>query len=159
FIFYNGAAGGLIWAGLIFTATFVATWGVFDLFQAKWRASGSVEEEHWFGITTAYVFCYALTGLLIQRKFFPRRPPNFAGLIATMLVGAWALVPSAFLFFLNRLSWTSLEHVQPGNIFNVFVLHDDLQLLYHRVFAFGWLLLMLILSAKWFWRQMKNFRP
>ena len=60
-----------------------------------------------------------------------RRPPKLAGLIAVLLAGAWALAPSIVLFFLNQLSWKSVEGLQLGNIFNVFSLRDDDQRVYH----------------------------
>ena len=73
--------------------------------------------------------------------------------------GLWALLPSGALFFLNQLSWKSFESLQLGNMFNLFALRNEEQRVYHQFFALGWLLLMMVLNAKWFWRQVKNFRP
>jgi hypothetical protein len=71
----------------------------------------------------------------------------------------WALAPSIVLFFLNRLSWKSIEGLQLGNVFNVNSLRDNDQRIDHLYFAFGWLLVMLVVNAKWFARQVKNFQP
>ena len=109
--------------------------------------------------TTGYAFAYALTALFVQRKFLARRPPKIAGLLAVLLAGAWAIMPSIALFFLNRLSWKSVEGLQLGNVFNVFFTRVSSQLAYHEYFAFGWLLIAAVLNAKWFARQVKNFRP
>jgi hypothetical protein len=49
--------------------------------------------------------------------------------------------------------------LQLGNIFNVFTLTDESQRLYHQYCAFGWLLVMLLINAKWFVQQAKNFCP
>jgi len=63
------------------------------------------------------------------------------------------------LFFLNQLSWKTVDGLQLGNIFNIAYIRDDDQRLYHLYFAFGWLLVMILINAKWFVRQVNNFRP
>ena len=157
FVFYNGAAGGLVWvAGILATTYFLA--GQITLTFPK-SAAAAGEGWHWFGITTAYAFAYALTALFIHRKFMSRRPPKLTGLLAVLLAGAWAVVPSIGLFFMNQLSWKSVEGLQLGNVFNVFSLRDDEQLFAHLYFAVGWLVVVLILNAKWFAQQAKNFQP
>ena len=64
-----------------------------------------------------------------------------------------------FLFFVNQLSWKSVEGLQLGNIFNVLFNRDTSQLIYHEYFACGWLLVMIALNGKWFLQQVRNFRP
>jgi len=157
FVFFNGAAGGLIWVAAILAATYFVTKGIVSLFPKSIATSG--EGGHWFATTTAYAFAYALTALFIHRTFLARRPPKLAGLLAVLLVGFCALAPSVVLFFLNELSWKSVEGLQPGNVFNVFSVSNDGQRIYHLYFAFGWLLVTLVINAKWFLRQVKNFRP
>jgi hypothetical protein len=157
FIFFNGAAGGLVWVAMILATTFILTGQITRAFPKSVVASG--EGGHWFATTTAYAFAYALTALFIRRKFLSKRPPKLTGLIAVLLAGAWAIVPSIVLFFLNQLSWKSIEGLQLGNIFNVISLHDDDQLFYHLCFAVGWLVVMLVINAKWFLQQAKNFQP
>ena len=157
FVFFNGAAGGLLWVAVILAATYVATWKVTLLFPKS--VTPSDEGTHWFAVTAAYAFAYALTALFIHRKFLSRRPPKLAGVLAVLLAGVWAMVPSIIMFFLNQLSWKTVEGLQLGNIFNLFSLRDEDQRLYHLYFAFGWLLVMMVVNAKWFLRQVKNFRP
>ena len=117
------------------------------------------ESMHWFAATVAYAFAYALMALFIHRKFLSRRPPKIAGVLAVLLAGAWAIVPSIIMFFLNQLSWKSVEELQLGNIFNLFSLREEDQRLYHLYFAFGWLLVMMAINVNWFLRQVKKFRP
>lgn len=156
FVLFNGAAGGLVWVATILVATFFLTWQILLAFPKSMIDSSA---SNWFVTTTAYAFAYALTALFIHRKFLSKRPPKLAGVTAVLLAGAWAIVPSIVLFFLNQLSWKSVEGLQLGNVFNVFSLRDDDQRLYHLYFAFGWLLLMILINAKWFVRQVKNFQP
>jgi hypothetical protein len=158
FLFFNGAAGGLVWAAAILIATFLLTTEIMSAFP-KSLYTTSNEAGEWFATTAAYAFDYALLALFIQRSFLSRRPPKLTGLLAVLLAGAWAVAPSIVLFFLNQLSWKSVEGLQLGNIFNVGSLRDDDQRLYHLYFAFGWLLVMLVVNAKWFLRQMENFHP
>ena len=161
FIFFNGAAGGLVWVALILALTYGVTRGVMAL-DGTWFPKTSAltaEDKHWFVATTAYAFAYALTALFIHRKFLPKLPPKITGLLAVLLMGLWAIAPSIVLFILNRLSWKAAEGLQLGNIFNVFYLRDDEHSYYHTWFALAWLAVMLLINLKWFWTQVKNFRP
>ena len=156
FFVFNGAAGGLLWAGGIMAVTFFVTEVVSTLFPA----TGMPEDSRiGFATMTAYAFAYALTALFIHRKFLSSRPPKITGLIAILLAGGWAIAPSIFLFFANQLSWKSVEGLQLGNVFNVYFNRDTAQLVYHEYFAFGWLVLMILLNVSWFSRQWKNFKP
>jgi hypothetical protein len=166
FVFFNGAAGGLIWATGIIALTLGVTLEFF-LHAESWfpRAAFSfTDSTSDFMIPSAaalaYAFDYALTGLLIQRKFFPNRPPKLAGLLAVLIAAAWALLPSLVLFFLNELTWKSFEGLQLGNAFNVFSsLREGSELNLHLLFSGIWLALAILLNANWFFRQLKAFRP
>ncbi|MDD5140803.1 MAG: hypothetical protein PHY43_11150 [Verrucomicrobiales bacterium] len=157
FFFFNGAAGGLIWVAAIMALTFSATKTLLLAFPTS--ATTGDENESWFTTTAIYAFAYALTALLIHRKFLPKRPHKLAGLLAVLLAGAWAIVPSIVLFFLNQLSWKSVEGLQLGNMFNVTPRLDTGQRLLHFIFATIWLVIMVLLNAKWFLAQVKNFHP
>jgi hypothetical protein len=158
FVFFNGAAGGLLWVAAILAATYIATREVTLRFP-KSMTSSDDESTHWFAVTAAYVFAYALTALFIHRKFLSKRPSKIAGVLAVLLAGAVATVPSIIMFFLNQLSWKSVEGLELGNIFNLFSLREEDQRLSHLYFAFGWLLVMIVVNANWFLRQVKKFQP
>ena len=157
FLFFNGAAGGLVWIAGIFAATFFLTLEIMVAFSG---ARPAIDHD-WevLATTIAYAFDYALLALFIHRTFLSKRPAKLTGLIAVLLAAAWAIVPSIVEFFLNQLSWKSVEGLQLGNIFNVFSLRDEDRRIYHLYFAFGWLVAMLVINAKWFLRQVKNFQP
>lgn len=156
FLFFNGAAGGLIWAALLLAVTFFVSQAITP---PSGKSVGVDLGRSWFVIIAAYAFGYALTALFIQRKFLPNRPPKLTGLLTILLMGTWALMPSIIFFFLNQLSWKSVEGLQLGNIFNVFTMRDDGRLLEHFYFALAWLVLMIVVNAKWFFEQVRNFRP
>jgi hypothetical protein len=166
FLFFNGAAGGLVWVALISAFTLFATTEIFSLgnvWLPKAVLRMSADQQNTFfttsSTTVAYAFAYALTALFLQRKFFPKRPPKLAGLLAVLLAGAWAIAPSIVLFFLNQLSWKSVEGLQLGNVFNLYSLREGNDINLHLLFASVWLALMLALNANWFLQQAKNFRP
>jgi hypothetical protein len=162
FIFFNGAAGGLVWIALISITTFFSTMGVFSLVPpGSYFLSGSmvIDFQSFFPTVLAYAFAYALTALIIHRKFLAKRPPKIAGVLMVLLAGLWAITPGVVLFFLNRLSWKTVEGLQLGNIFNVFSTHEDSARTFHLFFALVWLLVMILLNARWFARQFNNFRP
>ena len=157
FFFYNGAAGGLLWVAGILAVTYSLSVSA-SLYFPK-RVPGSPEDGHWFITTAFYAFAYCLTALFIQRKFFPSRPAKLTGLLAVLLAGGWAIAPGIVLFFANQLSWKSIDHFQPGNIFNVFSLRDESDVRNHQLIACLWLLLMIVVCARWFRRQILNFQP
>jgi hypothetical protein len=163
FIFFNGAAGGLVWVTIISAMTFFVTTEILSLGAAWFPRTIVTGDEFQFSTfysaTMTYIFDYALTALFIQRKFLPKRAPKIAGLLAVLLASFWAIAPSIVLFFLNQLSWKSVEGLQLGNIFNVYSMRDTSQRYYHLIFAGVWLVLMIALNAKWFLRQIKNFKP
>ncbi len=164
FLFFNGAAGGLLWAMLILGLTYAVT-GVFLLSGPARAASSSImsfQEANRFllksGAVLAYALAYTLMGLFLHRKFLPNRAPKTAALFVMLILGA-AILPYTVLFFLNRLSLESFRELQLGNVFNVFSIEDDAHLSAHLTFAAAWLGVAALLNLKWFVAQVRNFYP
>jgi hypothetical protein len=156
FLFFNGAAGGLVWVAAMTAATFLVASKVSSRFPAYLTG-----HNEWLpqGAFAVYIFAYALTALFIQRTFFPRRPAKLTGLLVVFVIGLCALTPTAALFFLNQLTTFSIEHLELGNIINIYTMRDDGRLILHFYFALGLLGIMAILNARWFFRQVRNFIP
>jgi hypothetical protein len=165
FLFYNGAAGGLTWIVLLAGTTYYVTRAFLHMPNPGSAAFGNLDPEQrrdfeiMTGAVVLYSLSYALAALFIHRQFIGRRSPRLAGVLAILIPAAWALVPNLVYFFLNRLSWKSVEESQLGNMFNVFIVKESSQKLAHVVCAAILLLLMLALNAKWFVRQLQHFRP
>ena len=165
FFFFNGAASGVVWVMLLMGVTLlIATW-VLQIAPA-WRPSittmSSSDLDEFFKQTSgtvAYTLAYALTGLILHRRLFKGRSPRLAGILTVILAGGWALVPYMASFFFNRLSWQTFERLQLGNVFNIYIIKDRDDLIYHLVFAVGWLMIMLLLNVRWFAAQWRNFKP
>lgn len=154
FLFYNGAAGGLVWVVLMVLATYLAVKGTTGYFTSR-----SPNVLLVMSAVAVYIFDYSLTALFIQRKFFAQRPAKLTPLIAIALAAFCSLAPSLVLFFLNKLTWDSVEGFEIGNVFNVISLRDDSRVIDHVYFAFSWLVVIAAINAGWFIRQLKNFTP
>ena len=149
FIFYDGAAGGLVWCALL--ACFMVPLGylAFGKTAADWEI---------YAATALYFFAYALTGLFLHRRFWRNRPPKLAGICAVLVPLLLGVIPTLVLFFLNRFTYTSRESFMPGNIFNLFVNHNS-HAPTHCVVATVWVVVMLALNAPWFLAQFLAFQP
>jgi hypothetical protein len=157
FIFFNGAAGGIVWVAAMMAVTFLASIKVFSRFPAAITARG----DDWLslGAFAIYAFAYALTALFIHRTFFPHKSQKIAGLLAVLITAVCALTPTIVLFFMNKLTWNSIEHLELGNVFNIFSMRDDGRLIDHFYFALCWFAVIAALNARWFFRQLRNFVP
>jgi hypothetical protein len=106
-----------------------------------------------------YGHAYALTGLFVQRTFFPHRTPLLASILTFIIPALWTIVPNLVLFFVNRLSWQVIEQRQLGNAFNVILVNDGGVVLAHVWFAGVWVLLAVLANLPWFIRQVRTFHP
>lgn len=162
FFFFGGAAGGIAWSMLLLGATLIVL-RLLDALQASWLGTGFLTEINHFcnvsQIVGLYAFSYSLTAMFIHRQFLAHKPPVAAGILALLLPGLWAIVPNVVLFFMNELSWSALERLQLGNVFNVFIAKAEDNEIYHLGFAFFWAVAAIVLNARWFARQVAHFIP
>ena len=149
FVFYDGAAGGLVWCALLAGFMLTLGYGAFGKTAGDWET---------YAATALYFFAYALTGLFLHRRFWPTRPPKLAAICAVLVPLLLGVIPTLVLFFLNRFTSTSLEAFMPGNIFNLFVDHNR-HAPTHCVVATVSVIVMLALNAPWFARQITAFQP
>ena len=157
FLFYNGAAGGLVWVAVMMAGTFLFSYEIASLYPAYFARSA--DQFLALGAFAVYAFAYAMTALFVHRAFFRHRPAKIAGLLAVFITAACALAPSIVLFFLNELTTFSIERLELGNVFNIFVMRDDGRLIYHFYFALCWLAVIAALNMRWFFKQIRNFVP
>jgi hypothetical protein len=165
FLFFNGAAGGLVWLTLLVGLTCAVTYGMFHFLppvtSGYFTMGGDQVDDFEIStlVTVLYAFAYALTALFLHRRFLAGRSAKLAGVLAILLPGVWAVLPNVVLFFLNQLSFKSIERSQLGSIVNVFTVKDYDQKIAHLICAAIWLLLMVIINLRWFVRQVKEFKP
>jgi hypothetical protein len=162
FLFYNGAAGGICWIGGLVALTYLTSVCVFGLSSGSHSGASTSDITKFleqYPPALGYVFAYALTGLFIQRRFFPRRAPKFAGCFAIIVCALAVVGPMIVRFFLNELTWASVEKVQLGSVLNIFIMREADHYLGHQLCAGFWLLIAIGINATWFFRQVENFRP
>jgi hypothetical protein len=164
FLFYNGAAGGLVWVSLLAFATLLIASAV--IIEAgrlpHFRGYDPIYANEFVELTLAailYCLAYGLTALYIQRRFFPRRPAKLAGVLTVLLPALWAVIPNLVLFFQDRLTFNAVEQTQLGNVFNAFMVREAGQRSAHIYFSATWAALVLLLNLPWFIRQVKAFIP
>jgi hypothetical protein len=63
------------------------------------------------------------------------------------------------MFFTNKLWWRTEEHLQLGNVFDLMSTNDSVFYLYHLLCSGALLAFTLLLNARWFATQWKNFQP
>jgi len=97
--------------------------------------------------------------LFLQRTFLPRRRAVLAGVFASAITIAAVAGPTIVLFCMNELSWKMMERLQLGNASNLLDNLSSEQRMEHLWFASAWLAIVVLLNAKWFVRQVNNFRP
>lgn len=175
YLFYNGPDSGIAWSAAIGLLT------LFICFGTGWIggwvghsspatspvgpvvSTGTGSDEEMLLTCTAvlfYLLAYALTALWLQRRFLANVSTKFASVIFLLMPPLLFLIPTLFFFFINRLSWDVVDERQLGSLFNLFV--DKVRenhLLEHLLFAGGWLLLILLLNARWLIRQIEDFKP
>lgn len=164
--FFNGAAGGILWAAVLAALTMLSLMVVPEFLPVSYFSSFmSAEMDKLWEVSNLtatlffYIFAYALLGLFIHRTFFPHRKPVWAGILAILIPGLWGVLPNLVYFFMNKLSWNTLEERQLGNIFNLFVGQEDGYRVDHMLFSAGFSVLMLLLNMKWFGKQSRAFKP
>ena len=158
FFFFNGAAGGLIWAAAIFVATYIAT----KVVQFEFASTSPLTEDDWdrFVATSVYTFDYALTGA-VPAPQISAAPSGQAHGVARHSVGRRLGHSAEHRPLFREPAFLEIDRgPATGKHFNVYLFRDTTQLPYHLVFrlrvAVRW---PSILNAKWFFRQVQNFRP
>jgi hypothetical protein len=107
FLFYTGAAGGLLWSTLMFAATLgvCCAWGG--------RVGGALSRDQFEGCRNAaicfgYVLCYCLTTASVRGLFLKKLPTLYLPIIAMLLGVAATLVPYLVAFFvMDQRMWRS----------------------------------------------------
>lgn len=161
FLFYNGAAGGLLWAACILSVTFIVLFLCSLLVPpgpGTWLDGQLPTLYRRWGSVLAYTFAYVLTGLFIHRRFTPQLTPKLAGIFAVCVYMAAVLVPYLGLLVVHGLRWDVLDVWVPGNIMDALFCEKPGHVDRHLVLSLVWLVTALVLNLGWFVRQAREFR-
>ena len=103
FLFYSGAAGGVVWSSLmiVLTLSSIVVWGI--LFPHMW--SGGTTLNGFMGVMIVmglYAFSYPLGASLIRRRFLANRVAGgYTWVIAIILLGFTTMIIPLILFFVS----------------------------------------------------------
>ena len=168
FTFSSGAAGGLLWASLLYAAAVAsayAAWGI------GWGRAAVRDEETVHYLTLAltvlglFVLGYCLLATLIRQLFLRTPSKQMAtGGIAAVLIALGTIGPVLIAFALDPQHWDRDEEfflfLNPFAVFfrggrDVILPFDWLVL----GISAGLVLLGFLLNAAWFWKQWKRYQP
>lgn len=160
-LLYSGAAGGVLWAILLFGLTIGVTIGSFMLY-ATIHGKFNIEEELvnlMIGVPL-FAYAYAMTALLIQRYLLkPVTNSTQTWILALVLLALLIAVPPLIARLAMGFStWDSITS-QTVLLANPFVLVEDRYAFGCIVFAACWAIMVTVLSLGWFIRQFINFKP
>lgn len=166
FFLYSGAAGGVLFAGLLVGIMTLGTW-LFKLWYPTVvpGALGTTTDTvfNCVAMVVLYIYCYGMTAVLIRSWLMPGLQSVYTWVVMVFLIALGSLIPflMSVLIFLGR--WHYNEHFvwllgNPGAaIYEFSDRHiDEAAFL---VFAAAWAGLVTVLNIPWFARQMRAFRP
>jgi hypothetical protein len=163
FLFYSGAAGGLLFSILLFGLTLLVVLLGWSWFPAA-RLDLLEEGIRPFLVGGLYVLSYALTALLVRRLFSRRIPAMFTWVVMAALVVVGCVVPLTIGYMLYYTDWNYQVHYRwfVTDPFVAFVEAIDSRSRFWTFFLMAsliWAAVAALLNLGWFWRQVRAFRP
>jgi hypothetical protein len=173
FLFYSGAAGGVLFALLFAGVTALAAYLWLDAYLPRrlWMGfEGDAGQDprqltlRGAGLLVVYVYCYALTAAWLRRTFLPRLPTGYTWIVLLVLLLAGSALPFLVSFLIHYPDTSYARHVywllpNPGvavmEVGTVFGRYETAFI----VFAGVWAALITLASVPWFVRQVRGFRP
>ena len=171
FFFYSGAAGGLLWTGLLFWITLIAVASVCGVLEENWFGGGGYYSSFMDGwlsrcaSTGLWVCGYLMLAVVLCRRLF--RVKNgvvVTGVVGLIIMAIVSIVPMIIAFALDPDRWDfNIEFWLLLNPFGpVFCADSDWDSTYGRLawplsVIFG--VIMLAVNVPWFLKQMWQFAP
>jgi hypothetical protein len=159
FIFFSGAASGLVFACIGIILTLAITWLWSKLFPASINHDDLVDSVKWMGGMCLYFYCYALSAALLRRHLLNRVGTELTWLMGVILMMLGIVIPFlvGYMIYFKDAWWT--EDYGKWLIGNPFAWSNKS----HRVFYFEvaavWAVVVTACNIYWFLGRAKNFRP
>jgi hypothetical protein len=165
FIFYSGAAGGIIFSILMMSATILIMFLLIPILQTimtfpyQLFTYRNPSPEALILVIPLYAICYTLTAFNLKNFLFKRLPhPASAAVIALILLTSGSLLPVIFAFIFRLANW---EHLSPmwfiGNPFALFF-NDDTWLP-SLFFTSAWASIIGLITLPTIVKQARMFKP
>ena len=176
FLFYSGAASGILFSVVLAAWTSLVALIFHDLYThgAVALLLPSTTGMRWdilmdtfkvTGVLVLYVYCYGMTAVLIRSWLFRSVPAAFTWIVMLVVTALGSLVPFLISFLIFYSSWRYESHFTSllGNPGAAMIeigmgprgVHGDVFIF----FAAGWAALVTLLCVPWYFTQLRRFRP
>ncbi len=168
FLVYSGAAGGILFALLLAGIAALGMWFFRAWFSTSLPGHFTADTDAGFrviAILVVYVYCYALTAVLIRNWLLRGMRAGFSWILTIFLITAGSLFPflisvliylgkwepnAHFYWLLGNPGWAAYEFRAA-----TFGAHQNVFLMFTGV----WAIMVTAFNLPWFVRQMARFRP
>lgn len=169
FLFFSGAAGGILWTLILATASLLAFPLYFQMFVKNTSGIGSfpawVLHANWaVAIVAFYLVAYACSAVLIRSYLLHRwLKPITTPVIAAALMMIFTVVPIIIAFIFSIDPFNQFDFIMLGNPLAPFFYLDrepmgNAYLQMAAWVAIPWAIVAAVLSLPWMRRQMREFR-
>jgi hypothetical protein len=169
FLFYSGAAGGIMFAVLMIclTGLVALVWReVAPSLAGRWKGGRWEFPVHLKAIALIgiYTYCYALTAVLVRRVSPFKIPAAYTWIVLLILLALGSTVPYLTSFLLFGREWRYETHFY-WLLSTPFAAVADVigwraeHFAVFLTFASAWAGLVTLLSLPWYGRQLRGFRP
>ena len=157
FLFYSGAAGGVVWSTLIITLTVLSAVEGLIVFPHM-DTGDEMQVIGALAVLGLYTFSYVLGASLIRRRFLADRITGaYTWTIALVLLGITTTIIPLALFFLYG-KWEEIWLV--ASPLGSFLFADDSEILpLSLIIASVCAIFVAVLNLPWFVRRIDDFRP
>ncbi|RKU11608.1 hypothetical protein C6502_07900 [Candidatus Poribacteria bacterium] len=156
FLFYSGAAGGVMWSASIIALTVLSAVGWLIVFPHMVTNDEMLRIAP-LAVLGLYTFSYVLAASLIRRNFLMDRvTSNYTWVIALVLLGITTTIIPLILFFIYG-KWD--ENWLVASPLGPFLFHDSEVVPFSLIISIFCAVFIGALSLPWFFRQFNAFRP
>ena len=156
FLFYSGAAGGVMWSASIIALTVLSAVGWLIVFPHM-ETNDEMLRIAPLAVLGLYTFSYVLAASLIRRNFLMDRvTSNYTWVIALVLLGITTTIIPLSLFFVYG-KWD--ENWLVASPLGPFLFHDSEVVPLSLIISIFCAVFIGALNLPWFFRQFNNFRP
>ncbi len=158
FFFYSGSANGIAWILVMtgFTCYVVLlVHNCADSIPYLHKVYRVTNLQQIAGIYL-YIYCYAISGLLVRRKYLCERiQPDRTWVIALIVCALSSITPYIIVLLTVR-QFDSMRYILLfGSLFDI----DCQKAEYHIIFTGSWAIMLTIVNLPWFVQQVRRFVP
>jgi hypothetical protein len=164
FFFFSGAAGGVLFSGLLFGLTVLAVYVFRDVYGTSFGRD-IMDGFRVMGTLALYLGCYALTAIFVRTWLLPSVPAGYTWIVMVILLMLGSIVPFLFSYFVFYREWRLETHYvwllsNPGMAMaemSMGARSRTADVFVH--FAAVWAAVITLLNLPWFFKQMRRFGP